>query len=113
MLSEDRKLEGLVLIRSIAENIGLPNLKRYRGLFLNKKLEKQDAEQMKEKLSIKTPSVQKNGNIACTVFQNALGQAKWGAISAYDACVNGKQETASFAIPFETVDASNVDDYLE
>ena len=55
----------------------------------------------------------KNGNIACTVFQNALGQAKWGAISAYDACVNGKQETASFAIPFETVDASNVDDYLE
>lgn len=55
----------------------------------------------------------KNGNIACTVFQNALGQAKWGAVSAYDACVNGKQETPSFSIPFETVDATNVDEYLE
>ncbi len=57
MLSEDRKLEGLVLIRSIAENIGLPNLKRYRGFLLNKKLERQDAEEMKKKLAIKTPTI--------------------------------------------------------
>lgn len=55
----------------------------------------------------------KNGNVACTVFQNAMGQAKWTAVSAYEACVNGKKETASFAIPFEMVDQSNVDDYLD
>ena len=77
MLSEDRKLEGLVLIRSIAENIGLPNLKRYRGLFLNKKLEKQDAEQMKEKLSIKTPSVQTEAQSLSGGNQQKVVIAKW------------------------------------
>ncbi|MCI8732054.1 MAG: substrate-binding domain-containing protein [Lachnospiraceae bacterium] len=55
----------------------------------------------------------KNGNVACTVFQNAMGQAKWTAVSAYDACINGSKETASFSIPFEKVDQSNVDDYLD
>jgi inositol transport system substrate-binding protein len=55
----------------------------------------------------------KAGTISCTVFQNAMGQAKWGAISAYDACANGKKETVSFSIPFETVDAKNVDQYLD
>lgn len=53
------------------------------------------------------------GNIACSVFQNAMGQAKWGAISAYDACAKSKKETPSFSIPFETVDASNVEEYLD
>ena len=77
MLSQDRKLEGLVLIRSIAENIGLPNLKRYRGLFLNKKLEKQDAEQMKEKLSIKTPSVQTEAQSLSGGNQQKVVIAKW------------------------------------
>lgn len=54
-----------------------------------------------------------SGSIACTVFQNAMGQAKWAAISAYDACTKGSKETVSFAIPFETVDATNVADYLD
>ena len=55
----------------------------------------------------------KKGNLAGTVFQNALGQAKWAACSAYDACVNGTQETKGVDVPFELVDASNVDNYLE
>lgn len=55
----------------------------------------------------------KAGNIACTVFQNALGQAKWTAIAAYNACVNDTTETRSVDIPFELVDSSNVDEYLE
>ncbi len=54
----------------------------------------------------------KEGNVACTIFQNALGQAKWSAISAYAANEAGTTSTASFTIPFETVDASNVDNYL-
>lgn len=77
MLSEDRKLEGLVLIRSIAENIGLPNLKRYRGLLLKKKREKNDAEEMKIKLSIKAPSVQTEAQSLSGGNQQKVVIAKW------------------------------------
>lgn len=55
----------------------------------------------------------KKGTLAGTVFQNALGQAKWAACSAYDACDNGTKETKGVDVPFELVDASNVDNYLE
>lgn len=55
----------------------------------------------------------KEGKLSATVFQNALAQAKWAAASAYDACVNGKTQTRGVPVPFELVDASNVDDYLE
>ncbi len=54
----------------------------------------------------------KNGAVSCTIFQNAMGQAKWSAVSAYAANVAGESTTESVTIPFETVDASNVDDYL-
>ena len=52
------------------------------------------------------------GTIAMTVFQNAMGQAKWGAIAAYDACERADGTTIGFDIPFETVDKNNVADYL-
>ena len=55
----------------------------------------------------------KKGTIAATVYQDALGQAKWAAAVAYDACVNKKQETRQVIIPFEIVDATNVDDFIE
>ena len=71
------KLEGLVLIRSIAENIGLPNLKRYRGFLLNKKLERQDAEEMKKKLAIKTPTIQHGGAESLRGNQQKVVIAKW------------------------------------
>ena len=54
----------------------------------------------------------KNGNLACTVFQNGLAQAKWAAASAYDACVNGTVETQGVDVPFERVDSTNIDNYL-
>lgn len=58
MVSEDRKGEGLVLCRSVGENISLPNLNKYtKKLFIGKKAEKQDAETMVESLSIKTPTL--------------------------------------------------------
>lgn len=53
------------------------------------------------------------GNLAMTVFQNAMGQAKWGAISCYDASVRADGTTVGFDIPFELVDSNNVADYLE
>lgn len=77
MLSEDRKLEGLVLIRSICENIGLPNLKRYRGLLLNKKREKEDALEMKEKLAIKAPTVAVEAQNLSGGNQQKVVIAKW------------------------------------
>ena len=54
----------------------------------------------------------KKGNLACTVMQNGLAQAKWAAASAYDACVNGTVETKGVSVPFELVDATNIDDYM-
>jgi len=40
LLTEDRKGQGLILIHSVRENFGLPNLDRFtRGLFLNHKKE--------------------------------------------------------------------------
>lgn len=77
MLSEDRKLEGLVLIRSICENIGLPNLKRYRGFLLNKKREKEDALEMKEKLAIKAPTIAVEAQNLSGGNQQKVVIAKW------------------------------------
>lgn len=55
----------------------------------------------------------KKGNLACTVMQNGLAQAKWAAASAYEACVNGTVETKGVDVPFELVDATNIDQYLK
>ena len=77
MLSEDRKLEGLVLIRSICENIGLPNLKRYRGFLLNKKREREDALEMKEKLAIKAPTIGTEAQNLSGGNQQKVVIAKW------------------------------------
>ena len=76
-LSEDRKLEGLVLIRSICENIGLPNLKKYRGVFLNKIAERKDAEEMKQKLRIKTPTIDTPAMSLSGGNQQKVVIAKW------------------------------------
>lgn len=57
MVSEDRKNYGLVLCRSIKENISLPNLSRlFRGLVVRKKKENQYVEQHIKMLGIKCSS---------------------------------------------------------
>jgi ABC-type sugar transport system ATPase subunit len=57
---EDRKEQGLVLWRSISNNISIPVLKKMKkGLFLDKKKETELANEAVEKYSIKTPSVNK------------------------------------------------------
>lgn len=56
MIPEDRKGEGLVLCRSVTENISLPNLDKYRAGVINDRLEHMNADAMIRKLSIKTPS---------------------------------------------------------
>ena len=55
---EDRKEQGLVLARSIRDNITIPVLSKVRkGLFLNKKTETELAAEAVRKYSVKTPTV--------------------------------------------------------
>ena len=56
MVSEDRKAEGLVLCRSVGENISLANLKKFAsGLFISEMQEETAAQRMIKMLQIKTP----------------------------------------------------------
>ncbi|MDR2357646.1 MAG: sugar ABC transporter ATP-binding protein [Oscillospiraceae bacterium] len=57
---EDRKEQGLILPRSIAENISSPVLKKVsRGAFIDRGAEKRLADAAIERYSIKTPTVEK------------------------------------------------------
>ena len=57
---EDRKEQGLVLGRSIRDNISMPVLSKVRkGLFLDPEAEEKLAEEAVRKYSIKTPTVEK------------------------------------------------------
>lgn len=56
MVSEDRKAEGLILCRSVGENISLANLKKFAsGLFIDERREETAAQRMIKMLQIKTP----------------------------------------------------------
>ncbi len=77
-ITEDRKGDGLVLPVSISENISLAKLSKIsRKYFLDKDLEKNVACDYRDKLSIKTPSVdQLVGNLSGGNQQKVL-VSKW------------------------------------
>lgn len=78
MLTEDRKGEGLVLCRSVGENISLPNLNEYlRGNLIDQKKESRDALQMAEKLGIKTPTLKTPAGSLSGGNQQKIVIAKW------------------------------------
>ena len=57
---EDRKEQGLVLARSIRDNISIPVLSKVRKwLFLNKKMETDLADEAVRKYGVKTPTVER------------------------------------------------------
>ena len=57
---EDRKEQGLVLFRTICENVSMPVLSKVKkGIFLDKRAECQLAEEAVSKYSIRTPSINK------------------------------------------------------
>lgn len=57
---EDRKEQGLILLRNIAENTTIPVLKKIsKGLFLNIKREEEIAAEAIQKYAVKTPSSHK------------------------------------------------------
>ncbi len=78
MVNEDRKNYGLCLLRSIRENISLPNLPaRQRGLLINQKREKQECRDAAEKLTVKAASIEHNGFSLSGGNQQKVVLAKW------------------------------------
>lgn len=65
-VTEDRKNYGLILIEDIKRNISLPNLKKLSKFsVLNEQVEVKEAENYRNKMNIKTPSIlQKTGNLS-------------------------------------------------
>ena len=53
----------------------------------------------------------KDGSLAMTVFQDAAGQGKWGAIEAYTVAETGRAPEY-LDIPYLPVSAANIDEYL-
>ncbi|MPV60092.1 D-xylose ABC transporter ATP-binding protein [Burkholderia sp. HI2761] len=78
MVSEDRKGEGLVLCRSVMENISLANLKGFsRCGFLDVRRERAEATRMREMLKIKTADLLTvTGNLSGG-NQQKIAIAKW------------------------------------
>ena len=78
MASEDRKREGVVLCRSIRENISLASLKDIEtGGFLNLKKEKENVNNMVNALSIKLPSPEAQVSLLSGGNQQKVVLAKW------------------------------------
>ena len=77
MVSEDRKGEGLVLCRSVQENISLPNLDRYTHFFIRRRAESSETQDMIKALSIKTSSAQTAAGSLSGGNQQKIVIAKW------------------------------------
>lgn len=77
-LSDDRKTEGLVLCRSIRENVALPTLKgRQVGGFIKRKEEKEVVNSQVKALDIRTTSIEQEAQFLSGGNQQKLIIAKW------------------------------------
>ena len=78
MVSEDRKAEGLVLCRSVQENISLANLEKFAPrLFLDLKAETESGEYMRKLLQIKTANLNTIVGTLSGGNQQKIAIAKW------------------------------------
>ncbi|GHV28726.1 monosaccharide-transporting ATPase [Spirochaetia bacterium] len=78
MCSEDRRRFGLVLMRSIRENMGLPNLARYiYGGRLHKNKELAEMHEQVKNLRIKAPSIEVPASNLSGGNQQKVVLAKW------------------------------------
>lgn len=78
MVTEDRKEDGLVLCRSIQENIALPNLKRYqRGPFLKGESEKKECREIAGKMSVKMSGLNQLAGQLSGGNQQKVVLSKW------------------------------------
>lgn len=76
-LSEDRKAFGLVLGMSVEQNITLSSLRNMGKPLLNKSKEIFHAKQYKEKMDVKTPSLETKAGQLSGGNQQKLALAKW------------------------------------
>lgn len=78
-LPEDRKTEGLLLTKSVKENISLASLTRKfsKGIVVNKAKEREAAEQYREQLKIKTPGINRLCKFLSGGNQQKVVFAKW------------------------------------
>ena len=78
MVNEDRKNYGLCLLRSIRENISLPNLpEKQKGLLINQNREKKECAEAASKLTVKAASLEHNGFSLSGGNQQKVVLAKW------------------------------------
>lgn len=78
MVNEDRKNYGLCLLRSIRENISLPNLpEKQKGLLINQKREIKECQEAATKLTVKAASIEHNGFSLSGGNQQKVVLAKW------------------------------------
>ena len=78
-LPEDRKTEGLILTKSVKENITLAALTRkfMRGFIIDHKKEADVSEEYREKLRIKTPGINRQVKFLSGGNQQKVVFAKW------------------------------------
>ena len=78
-LPEDRKTEGLILSKSVKENITLASLtkKFYKGFIIDHKKEAVVSEEYREKLHIKTPGINRQVKFLSGGNQQKVVFAKW------------------------------------
>jgi len=78
LVPEDRKLAGLLLDLSVAENISLPNLRTHaRFLLVSKAAEREAAQRQREQLGIRVPDVGTAAGVLSGGNQQKVVLAKW------------------------------------
>ncbi len=78
LIPEDRKGQGLLLNYDLIQNISLPSIRNMsKGLFVNRRKEKEAAEKQREMLSIKTPSMTQLARNLSGGNQQKVVLAKW------------------------------------
>lgn len=78
MVTEDRKEDGLVLCRSIQENIALPNLEKYKkGPFLDGEKEKRECREIAGRMSVKMSGMHQLAGQLSGGNQQKVVLSKW------------------------------------
>jgi ribose transport system ATP-binding protein len=78
LVPEDRRSQGLLLEQSVKENISLPSLERLNFFGLVMRIaERELAERMRERLHIRTPSIEQRSVVLSGGNQQKIVIAKW------------------------------------
>ena len=102
MISEDRKKEGVVSIRSIRENMSIASHRVRKGWFVNLKNEHEETEKMKEQLNVRCPGLETSLGSLSGGNQQKVILARWlmlkGEVLIMDEPTRGIDIGAKFEI---------------